>query len=180
MRKDEVKELVAMQDWVKLKSADQLTVQRLNGNVSYSMIFFTNLPTSHEFQCHMDPQVFQGFQEGEINFAPTYKYDLFCDDYDTSEKCRVPAWTDRILWTSRMFKGVLVVWLLVLVKFVPMSISLNKLLKVFSFEYLRLIQRIKTSFLSLNFIIFVFEVIIFKIKDARNIISQKFSKFIKI
>ncbi|KAI6203085.1 Phosphoinositide 5-phosphatase [Aphelenchoides besseyi] len=42
--------------------------------------------------------VFQGFREGPLNFAPTYKYDTFSDDYDTSEKCRSPAWTDRILW----------------------------------------------------------------------------------
>lgn len=46
-------------------------------------------------------QVFRGFNEGAIQFAPTYKYDLFCDDYDTSEKCRIPAWTDRVLWIRR-------------------------------------------------------------------------------
>ena len=46
-------------------------------------------------------QVFKGFKEGDTNFAPTYKYDLFCDDYDTSEKNRVPAWTDRVLWRRR-------------------------------------------------------------------------------
>ena len=45
--------------------------------------------------------VFQGFREGKINFAPTYKYDLFSDDYDTSEKCRVPAYCDRVLFTHR-------------------------------------------------------------------------------
>ena len=64
-----------------LMTADQLVLEQSAGNV------------------------FHGFREGAISFAPTYKYDLFSDDYDTSEKCRVPAYTDRILFTRRRPAG---------------------------------------------------------------------------
>ena len=45
-------------------------------------------------------RVFVGFKEKQIQFDPTYKYDPMSTTYDTSEKMRVPSWTDRIL-----FKG---------------------------------------------------------------------------
>ncbi|XP_037348583.1 inositol polyphosphate 5-phosphatase K [Talpa occidentalis] len=38
------------------------------------------------------------FQEGPLLFPPTYKFDRNTNNYDTSEKKRKPAWTDRILW----------------------------------------------------------------------------------
>ncbi|KAJ3775474.1 inositol polyphosphate phosphatase [Lentinula raphanica] len=41
---------------------------------------------------------FSGYEEGPLLFRPTYRYDLGTDDYDTSEKMRIPAWTDRVLY----------------------------------------------------------------------------------
>ncbi|CAJ1399297.1 unnamed protein product [Effrenium voratum] len=38
------------------------------------------------------------FEEAQINFAPTYKFDKHSEVYDSSKKQRVPSWTDRILW----------------------------------------------------------------------------------
>ncbi|KAI9486626.1 MAG: Endonuclease/exonuclease/phosphatase [Benjaminiella poitrasii] len=43
-------------------------------------------------------RTFPMFDEGQINFHPTYKYDAGTNQYDTSEKRRAPSWTDRILW----------------------------------------------------------------------------------
>lgn len=59
-----------------------------------------NFPSPFQIQQEMG-NVFKNFLEGDVTFAPTYKYDLFSEDYDTSEKCRAPAWTDRILWKRR-------------------------------------------------------------------------------
>jgi len=44
------------------------------------------------------------FSEAPITFAPTYKYNVGSDDYDTSEKRRTPAWCDRIYYRGSVGK----------------------------------------------------------------------------
>ena len=52
---------------------------------------------------HQGNRVFRGFVEAPIAFQPTYKFDKgSLNTYDTSEKKRVPAWCDRILYYTRL------------------------------------------------------------------------------
>ncbi|XP_057594645.1 synaptojanin-2 isoform X2 [Hippopotamus amphibius kiboko] len=71
---EEVFYFVKRQDWKKLLEFDQLQLQKSSG------------------------KIFKDFHEGTIDFGPTYKYDVGSAAYDTSDKCRTPAWTDRVLW----------------------------------------------------------------------------------
>ncbi|OJJ05356.1 hypothetical protein ASPVEDRAFT_86709 [Aspergillus versicolor CBS 583.65] len=69
-----VRDLVQQASYQRLYDNDQLNLQMLAG------------------------RVFQFYNEGLVTFPPTYKYDVGRDTYDTSEKARIPAWCDRILW----------------------------------------------------------------------------------
>jgi endonuclease/exonuclease/phosphatase family metal-dependent hydrolase len=44
------------------------------------------------------------FSEAPITFAPTYKYNVGGEEYDTSEKRRTPAWCDRIYYRGAVGK----------------------------------------------------------------------------
>ncbi|KAL0606621.1 Phosphatidylinositol polyphosphate 5-phosphatase type IV [Plecturocebus cupreus] len=45
--------------------------------------------------------IFKGFQEPDIHFLPSYKFDIGKDTYDSTSKQRTPSYTDRILYRSR-------------------------------------------------------------------------------
>ncbi|KAE8651016.1 type I inositol polyphosphate 5-phosphatase 8 [Cucumis sativus] len=78
----ETDELLRKKDWQALLEKDQLKLEQRAG------------------------RVFKGWEEGRIEFAPTYKYITNSDHYvaltsnlkPSKEKRRTPAWCDRILW----------------------------------------------------------------------------------
>ena len=49
----------------------------------------------------MASNVLKTYQEGQLLFEPTYKFDQGTSRYDTGPKRRVPAWTDRVLFSQQ-------------------------------------------------------------------------------
>ncbi|CAN1334004.1 Type I inositol polyphosphate 5-phosphatase 2 [Linum perenne] len=84
----EVRKLVAQKQWDELKNSDQQLIRELRSG-----------------------KAFDGWREGNINFPPTYKYEIDTDRYigenpKEGEKRRSPAWCDRILWLGKGIKQV--------------------------------------------------------------------------
>ncbi|XP_039064777.1 type I inositol polyphosphate 5-phosphatase 2-like [Hibiscus syriacus] len=81
----DVRSLVAEKRWNELMDYDQLHKELCSGHV------------------------FDGWNEGTIDFPPTYKYEIDSDRYvgevpKEGEKKRSPAWCDRILWSGKGIK----------------------------------------------------------------------------
>ncbi|KAE8714283.1 Type I inositol 1,4,5-trisphosphate 5-phosphatase 1 [Hibiscus syriacus] len=73
---DKARELITKREWSKLTARDQLVRELRKG------------------------RTFDGWSEGALNFAPTYKYELNSEKYygeDPKVGRRIPAWCDRIL-----------------------------------------------------------------------------------
>ncbi|PON59724.1 Deoxyribonuclease I [Parasponia andersonii] len=75
----DTQKLLEAKNWDALFNNDQLKIEREAG------------------------RVFEGWKEGKIYFAPTYKYSYNSDSYagevnKSKSKRRTPAWCDRILW----------------------------------------------------------------------------------
>ncbi|KAL0432771.1 UNVERIFIED_CONTAM: Type IV inositol polyphosphate 5-phosphatase 3 [Sesamum latifolium] len=73
---EQTRELISKKEWSKLVERDQLTKELKKGHT------------------------FDGWSEGILSFAPTYKYELNSESYygeDPKAGRRTPAWCDRIL-----------------------------------------------------------------------------------
>jgi hypothetical protein len=70
---DRARQLIKKHDLGELYENDQLNIQMVHG------------------------KCFPHYYEQMPTFMPTYKFNLGTDEYDTSDKARIPAWCDRIL-----------------------------------------------------------------------------------
>jgi len=75
---DEVIQACKKGDIAELELIDQLNIERAQG------------------------RAFSGWNEGPLNFMPTYKYQPGTDNYECrpDKKLRAPAWCDRVLWLA--------------------------------------------------------------------------------
>ncbi|KAJ3270169.1 hypothetical protein HDV01_000504 [Terramyces sp. JEL0728] len=82
LTRDQVVDAATEQNWPLLWQNDQLLIQKQT-NPGFGL---------------------KAFQEGPLQFAPTFKYNRNSNIFDTSEKKRIPAYCDRILWRGHNVK----------------------------------------------------------------------------
>ena len=78
----EVRWRLSCRDWLTCLAADQLSLQ-----------------------LGAQGTEFEEWDEADVTFRPTYKYDAGTNNLDTSEKQRAPAWCDRVLWRQGKQRG---------------------------------------------------------------------------
>mmetsp|Transcript_16679 Transcript_16679/g.25060 ORF Transcript_16679/g.25060 Transcript_16679/m.25060 type:complete len:303 (+) Transcript_16679:190-1098(+) len=66
----------------------------LSESAESELLYFDQL-----FRERGNGHAFSPFSEPKLTFLPTYKFDRHSNSYDSSSKRRIPAWTDRILYT---------------------------------------------------------------------------------
>jgi len=99
---DQVRHMANVDDYAGLIEGDQvchfanaplLTTSHAN-DCAYGLVIQLT-------KCMKQEIIFAGYKEGPLVFRPTYKYDNNSETYDSSEKQRIPSWTDRILYKGR-------------------------------------------------------------------------------
>lgn len=65
-----------------------------------SLSYETLLQSDQLYKAMKEGMAFSGFNEGKINFAPSYKFNIGTDLFDHA-KLRVPSYTDRILYKAK-------------------------------------------------------------------------------
>ncbi|ODV92799.1 hypothetical protein CANCADRAFT_17407, partial [Tortispora caseinolytica NRRL Y-17796] len=86
---------------------------RIGGGLSYEDVMdalqHSNLEVLLEsdqlHQCMVAGLAFPYYREAVVTFMPTYKFDVGTDSYDTSEKQRIPSWTDRIIYKGKPLRS---------------------------------------------------------------------------
>lgn len=89
LSRKEVMDAIARRDWGRLLERDQLAQQR---------------PSSGAPPAPGPPSLLRNFDEAPIDFAPTFKFDAGSDNYDSSEKMRIPAYCDRVLHRGKQVR----------------------------------------------------------------------------
>eukprot|EP01129_Flabellula_baltica_P009146 TRINITY_DN3689_c0_g1_i1.p1 TRINITY_DN3689_c0_g1~~TRINITY_DN3689_c0_g1_i1.p1 ORF type:complete len:607 (-),score=121.31 TRINITY_DN3689_c0_g1_i1:64-1884(-) len=80
----------------RIKKTREEVIECVSKGIITALLPFDQLNIERE-----NNRVFCNFQEGPIKFIPTYKFDNHQPhDYYSEERNRVPAWCDRILWSS--------------------------------------------------------------------------------